>query len=369
MKLVELIEILKKQYPLELAQSWDNVGLLVGDKEQTVKNVLLAVDVTSEVLKEAKRKKTDLILSYHPVIWDGLKKITSDCDKKVVYELIKAGISVYSMHTVIDVIKGGVNDKLAEMVGICNPEPIGDFVESADKFYKFVVFVPADYLGKVSNAAFKAGAGRLGNYSNCGFSCEGSGSFKPLKGSNPAIGELEKTEKVDEVRFECIVKAGFLEKVIETVKNAHPYETPAYDCFREYLPSQKIGLGRMGKLSKPAAVSDIIENIKKITKAEFIGIVGSEKRKVKKAAVCAGSCGDIINSVIQAGCDLYVTGELKHHTALAAQQADLTCLCLSHSVSERFILKDIAKKLRKRTDNISFKVSTKDKDPFEWKQL
>lgn len=370
MKLSKLIDILESEYPPELAQQWDNVGLLIGDRRQDISNVLLTIDITPAVLKEAKRKKADMILSYHPVIWDGLKEVTADSQKSIVFDLIREGISVYSVHTVMDVIDGGVNDGLAEMVGISNPAPIGEFCEAGvERFYKLVVFIPPDSMDKVTAAAFKAGAGRLGNYSHCGFRSKGTGSFKPLQGSNPAVGERGRVEKVDEIRFECLVKESELEDVIDAVVEAHPYEQPAYDCFKEYLPAEKPGLGRMGRVGKPMKLSEILERIKKTTAAEAVGIIGDERKTVKKAAVCAGSCGDIINSVIKAGCDLYVTGELKHHTALAAEQAGLTCICLTHTVSERFILKKIAKNLRGKTEGISFKISTKDKDPFKWKQL
>jgi putative NIF3 family GTP cyclohydrolase 1 type 2 len=153
------------------------------------------------------------------------------------------------------------------------------------------------------------------------------------------------------------------------VKKTHPYETPAFDVFKLYNPHDKFGLGKIGSLEKPMRMNKIIERIKKYTGAKAVGIVGNEKRLVKTAAVCAGSCGKIINSVIANGCDLYVTGELKHHQALAAQEADLTCICLSHTVSERFILTKLAKQLQKQMKQITIKVSKKDADPFKWKEL
>ena len=153
------------------------------------------------------------------------------------------------------------------------------------------------------------------------------------------------------------------------MREAHPYEEPAFDVIKLYNERAKYGLGRIGKLKKAARVSQIIEKVKKATGAKAIGIVGSEKKLVNKAAVCAGSCGKIINTVIAEGCDLYLTGELKHHQALAAQEAGVTCLCLSHTVSERFMLKKLAGQLRGRLGNVKIKVSRKDADPFKWKEL
>ena len=370
MKIKEIAEQIEKIVPLKLAQGWDNVGLLIGDNERNVKNMLLTIDVTKDVLAEAKRLKTDLILSYHPVIWDGLKKITADGQSSVVYDLIRSGTAVFSIHTALDSAIGGVNDGLAEIIGIVDGKPIGDYVDSpAGDNYKLVVFIPIKSVAKVSNAIFAAGAGAIGNYSNCSFEGEGTGSFLPLEGAKPAIGKKGKVEKVAEVRFETIVPAEKLDDCVAAMKKAHPYETPAFDVFKLYGNQNKFGLGRIGRLEKPMRVNKIIERIKKHTGVRAIGIVGEEKRVVKTAAVCAGSCGKIINSVIAAKADLYLTGELRHHHALAAQEAGLTCICLSHSVSERFILRKLAKQLQERIRNVTIKISKKDTDPFTWKKL
>jgi len=370
MKLKEIAEQIEKIVPLKLAQDWDNVGLLIGDAQRSVRTILLTIDITKDVLAEAKRLKTELIISYHPVIWDGLKKITADGPTGVVYDLIRSGIAVFSIHTALDSAIGGVNDGLAEIVGIRNAKPIGDYVSNpANDNYKLVVFVPAKSASKISNAIFAAGAGAIGNYSHCSFQAEGTGSFLPLEGAKPAVGKKGKTEKVAEVRFETIVPAEKLDAVIEAMKKAHPYETPAFDCYKLYNEQDKFGLGRIGKLDKPMQVNKIVERIKKHTGSQAVGIVGDEKRLVKIAAVCAGSCGKIINSVIAARADLYLTGELKHHHALAAQEAGLACICLSHSVSERFILKKFAKELQKQLKPVTIRLSKKDADPFKWKEL
>ncbi|MHC4478280.1 MAG: Nif3-like dinuclear metal center hexameric protein [Planctomycetota bacterium] len=369
MKVEDIASAIEKIVPLGLAQDWDNVGLLVGDPRENVKNILLTIDVTGDVVAEAKRLKTDLIVSYHPVIWDGLKKITTTASSGVVHDLIRSGVAVFSVHTALDSAVGGVNDGLAEMVGIRDAEPIGDYVQPpAGDNYKLVVFIPVDSVPKVSNAIFAAGAGAIGNYSHCGFGAEGQGTFLPQEGAKPAIGKKGRYEKVAEVRFETIVPASRLAGCIDAMISAHPYETPAFDCYKLHNPAQ-FGLGRIGALEKPAKVQQIIERIKQETGAKAAGMVGDQKRLVRKAAVCAGSCGKIINSVIASKADLYVTGELKHHHALAAQEADLTCICLSHTVSERFILKKFAKQLQKQIASVTIRISRKDKDPFNWKEL
>lgn len=370
MKIGKITAEIENVAPPELAQEWDNVGLLIGDSDRDVKNILVTIDVTKEVVAEAKKLKADMILSYHPVIWDGLKKITAQGDGAVVYELIRAGICVYSIHTAFDAAMGGVNDALADVIDIVNAEPIGDYVNSpAGPYYKLIVFVPANDVNEVAEALFSAGAGQIGNYSHCGFQTEGMGTFLPLEGAKPAIGQKGRLEKVDEIKLEAVVPADKVAAVVSAMRRAHPYETPAFDVFRHYDVESKFGLGRIGKLAEPKPLSQIIEKIKKVTGAKAIGIVGPQKRTVKTAAVCAGSCGKIINSVIAQKCDLYLTGELKHHHALAAQEAGVTCICLSHTVSERFALKNLANKLKKRLKNVTIRLSKKDADPFKWKNI
>ncbi|MHC4509565.1 MAG: Nif3-like dinuclear metal center hexameric protein [Planctomycetota bacterium] len=370
MKVKDIALKIEQMYPLGLAQDWDNVGLLVGDPQKAVKDILLTIDVTNDVVAEAKKLNTGLILSYHPVIWDGLKKITAEWPSRVVYELVRSGISVFSIHTALDAAVGGVNDGLAEMVGIVEGKPIGDYVQyPAGDNYKLAVFVPAESLAGVSNAVFAAGAGAIGNYSHCGFGAQGTGTFLPQQGAKPAIGRKGRLQKVAEIRFEAIVPGQSLAEVIAAVKKAHPYETPAFDIFKLYNPQTQFGLGRIGDLGRPTRLTRIVERIRDVTGAKAVGVIGPENRLVKRAAVCAGSCGPIINSVIAAGADLYLTGELKHHQALAAQEAGLTCICLSHTVSERFILKKIAKQLQKRLKGIKIRTSKKDADPFKWKNV
>ncbi len=370
MKIEDVARRIEEMYPLELAQDWDNVGLLIGDPQENVRNVLLTIDVTNDVVTEAKKLKIDLIVSYHPVIWDGLKKITARWPTRAVYELIRCGISVFSIHTALDAAIGGVNDGLAEIVGIVDGKPIGDYVAyPAGDNYKLVVFVPVESAAEVSNAIFAAGAGAIGNYSHCGFGAGGTGTFLPQKGAKPSIGRRGKLEKVTEVRFETIVPADRLEVVIAAMKKAHPYETPAFDVFKLHNSQTPFGLGRIGELARPVRIARIIKKIKKVTGARAIGLIGDENKLVRRAAVCAGTCGQIINSVIAAKADLYLTGELKHHQALAAQEAGLTCICLSHTVSERFILKKIGKQLQNRIKGIRIRISKKDADPFKWKTV
>jgi dinuclear metal center YbgI/SA1388 family protein len=370
MKAKDIAGVVEKIAPLGLAQSWDNVGLLVGDPERPLRNVLLTIDVTQAVVAEARELHTDLILSYHPIIWDGLKRVRTDDRSSVVYELIRSDIAVFSIHTALDAVAGGVNDGLAEILGIQDAKPLGDYVEySPQENYKLVVFVPVNALAEVANAVFAAGAGWIGNYRNCGFRTEGTGTFLPLEGARPAIGRQGKLEQVQEARFETIVPADRVQAVVEAMKKAHPYEVPAFDIFQLFDYASRFGLGRIGPLAEPLRLNQVIERVKRRTGAKAVGLVGDQKRVVRTAAVCAGTCGEILSRVIAAGADLYLTGELKHHQALAAQEAGLTCVCLSHTVSERFILKKVARQVKEHASGLTVRISRKDADPFTWKNI
>ncbi|MHC5086171.1 MAG: Nif3-like dinuclear metal center hexameric protein [Planctomycetota bacterium] len=367
MKIKEIARAVEEIAPLGLAQDWDNVGLLVGDPVKNIKNILLTIDTTQAVFTEAKAQKIDLILAYHPIIWNGLKRVTTEGETAHIYELIKSGISVFCIHTALDVAAGGVNDALADILGIENTKPIGDIVaDPAGPQYKIITFVPQNDVNKVANALYVAGAGAIGNYSHCGFQSDGIGTFKPLAGSNPTIGKRGKVETVSEIKLETVVPSDKVAGVLAALRASHPYETPAFDVFQHCDIENKIGLGRIGNLKKPLSMQKAIANIKAATGCKAVGIVGPAKRTIQKAAVCAGSCGKILNTVIAAESDLYLTGELKHHQALAAQEAGLTCICLSHTVSERFALKNLAKQLKKRLKKVTIRISQKDRDPFTW---
>ncbi len=369
MKILKFINIVNEIAPLAIAQSWDNVGLLVGDAGSEIEAVMLAVDVTNAVVDEAVSKGCNTILSYHPVIWEPLKSVTAQGPKPIVYRLAREGINVISIHTALDAAAGGVNDGLAAAVGLVGAEPIGDYVSQAgEDMYKLVVFVPVEHLNALSEAVFLAGAGSLGNYRFCSFTANGTGTFLPTECANPSIGKKGSLEKVDEARFETLVHQSRLSDVVAAMKLAHPYEEPAFDIIKLSLLEKRLGIGRIGKLVPKRKLDDIVADIKRVTGAETIGFVGREVKSVKTAAVCAGACGSILNKVIAAGCELYVTGELKHHEAIAARENGLLCLCLGHSVSERFILASLMERIGGKC-NVKMVLSRKDEDPFKWRQV
>ena len=377
MKLKDITASLEELAPLDLAEPWDNVGLLAGDYDRPVRTVLLTIDLTSAVFAEAVSKKVELIVSYHPPIFEPIERLVAGCGAKpFLYEALRRGMAIYSPHTALDAVKGGVNDCLAEIVGISDPSPISRAATVVDKFYKFVVFVPASDLEKVSEAVFSAGAGRIGGagkhkhehkYTKCSFRSEGTGTFQCGEQSNPTIGRPGSFEQVAELRLETIVPADSLTAVTKAMLSAHSYEEPAFDIVPLAEPGVSTGMGRFGDLESPQSVDELVSRIKKSLKIDLVGLIGNRRGRLRRAAVCAGSGGTIFREAIRHGCDFYLTGELKHHHALELQESSVTAVCLGHSVSERFMLQKLARRLSGRCGGIKFVVSRKDRDPFTWR--
>ncbi len=372
MKLHTISETLNDIAPLSLAEEWDNVGLLTGDPEQTVNSVMLTIDLTADVFAEAREAHVDLLLAYHPPIWEPLKRVVAGREPSpLLYELIRSQIAVYSFHTALDAVQGGVNDILAAVVGITQPRPLVPKTAETGRHCKLIVFVPEPDLVRVSEAMFAAGAGNIGaagTYSKCSFRTLGIGTFECGSESDPHIGKPGSFEQVDEYRLETIVPGELLDAVVRAMRESHPYEEVAFDIIPLLDGPTSQGLGRWGDLESPIKINDLLQTIKKELKVKALGLIGSSKGKAGRAAVCAGSCGKILHQVIRHQCDFYLTGELSHHDALKLQAAGVTTVCVSHSNSERIALKTIAGRLKQVHPDISFQLSRCDRDPFHWVQ-
>jgi len=368
MKLKKITNILDEIAPPNLAQDWDNVGLLAGDYNQNIKKVMLTVDMTTEVFAEAKAAKVDLLIAYHPPIWEPIKQVVADCGPSpLLYAAIRSGMAIYALHTALDSVRGGINDLLAQIVGIKNPQPLQ--AVRGEKMCKLVVFLPESDLTRVSEAIFATGAGNVGEkgkYSKCSFRCRGVGTFQCGRSSNPTIGKPGRFEQVDELRLETVVPQEKIAVVTAAMLGAHSYEEVAYDIIPLLEAPADIGLGRFGDLEEPTTVVALTEKIKKALKVKTAGLIGPARRQVKRAAVGAGSCGTLLRQVIKQNCNFYLTGELKHHHALELQAAGLTTLCVGHSHSERIILPRIAQRLRRSFPGLTVTLSRKDRDPFTW---
>ena len=360
MRLQELVSAMEQIAPTRYAESWDNVGLLVGDPEQAIRRAMLTIDYTADVADEAREAKCDAIIAYHPPIFDALKRVTGG---SLIFDAIRRGLAIYSPHTALDVAEGGTNDMLADALMLVDRKPL-KLSETKATQYKLVTFVPADALGKVSDALFKAGAGRIGKYSSCSFRSLGTGTFFGEEGANPTVGQSGKLEEAAEIRLEMVVPINRIDEIVRALKQSHPYEEPAFDLVQLAAPPEGKGLGRVGKLPGDATAEMLLNHVKRELEIDHLLVAGDVTRVVKRAAVCAGACGNLLNDAISQKCDLYLTGEMRHHDALKATKAGMVVACTLHSNSERAVLKRLRDALGQRLPGLECRLSLRDRDPF-----
>lgn len=325
--------------PFSTAESWDNSGLLIGDGELPVARALLVLDLTAPVLEEAVKLGADLIITHHPAIFKPLSQITGG---SVIYRAVKAGISVISAHTNLDLAVGGVNDALAARLGLSALRPLRP--ETPRPWYKVAVFVPAGSAEAVYRAMSEAGAGRLGKYSHCAFLANGEGRFLPREGAHPAVGSVGRLESVKETRVEMICPPGALDTVLRAMRAAHPYEEPGYDVFEDHAVKDSLSLGRLGELKTPLPPGAFASLVKDRLGAAGIRYVQG-RESISAVAVCGGSGAELLRHAIGAGAQALVTGEGKHHLWLEAADAGLTLVDAGHFATENVVIEPLRDKL------------------------
>lgn len=342
MKLKEIIAIIEATYPTKLAESWDNVGLMVGDTEKEIKKVLVSIEANEAIINEAIKEQVDLIVTHHPFIFKGIKKVTTqDIKGRLLHTLIKNEIAIYSMHTNFDIAADGLNDYFMELMGFKTTELLE--ITSTEDLYKLVVYVPKSHEEEVRSAMSQAGAGAIGNYSDCTFHLQGVGHFKPLSGANPYIGNVDSLEHVEEVRIESTVREPYLNAVIKAMLKVHPYETVAYDVIKLHNTGCEYGIGRMAQLSEKMNLEELAALIKERLAMKVIRVVGDLKHSIQKVAVVTGSGSQYISMAIRKGADVLITGDLKYHEAQDAIDAGMCVIDCNHFESED-IFKDVMKR-------------------------
>jgi dinuclear metal center YbgI/SA1388 family protein len=346
-KCKDIVDLLEEIAPSSLAEEWDNTGLLLGSLQADIRKVMVCLDVTSEIVDKAVEKNIDMIVSHHPIIFKGLKKINQDEYKgNIIYKLIKNEISVLCAHTNLDLADGGVNVCLAEILELNEVENLKQ--HRTEQLYKIVVFVPEDSIDIVRDAMSATGAGWIGNYSDCSFMTKGTGTFRPLKNSNPYIGSQGKLEKVMEYRLETVVPRKNLNKVISSMISAHPYEEVAYDVYRLELSDSRYGFGKVGNLEKPLSLESFIRLVKEKLGIRHLKVVGEAKDAIKRVAVFSGSFDGDIKSVLAHKADVLVAGDIKYHTAVEALENGLCIIDAGHFETERIIVPKIVEIIKDR---------------------
>jgi dinuclear metal center YbgI/SA1388 family protein len=362
----EIIQLFEQFAPKHLAMEGDRIGLQIGTLNKPVKKVMIALDILEEVIDEAVAEEVDLIIAHHPPLYRPLKQIITDqAQGRIIEKCMKHHIAIYAAHTNLDIANGGVNDWLAEALGLEHVDVLIPTYEEPLK--KLVVYVPETHADLVREAIGNAGAGHIGNYSHCTFNGRGIGTFLPLEGANPFIGKSGTLEQVEEVRIETIVPASLQNKVISAMLKAHPYEEVAYDIYPLENKGKVFGLGRIGRLPEAMTLGEFAEHVKKALDVPAVRVVGHLQDTVRKVAVVGGDGNKYISQAKLAGADVYVTGDVYYHVAHDAMMLGLNIVDPGHNVEKvmkqgvaRFLENAFAKQQFATTVCIS-KVHT---DPF-----
>ncbi|HUV05259.1 MAG TPA: Nif3-like dinuclear metal center hexameric protein [Armatimonadota bacterium] len=337
MKLSDIIRILEEIAPPEYAEPDDAIGLQVGDPDQEVRRVIVTVDVTPAVISEAVRTSADLLVAHHPVIdvkYAPLRSVRLDVyPQSLVYRLVNAGTALYVMHTNYDAAKGGINDVLAERLGVVDTKVLEPTY--AGKMFKLVTFVPAEAVDAVRDALAEAGAGVIGNYTHCSFQSPGTGTFEPMPGAEPYVGKIGELERTPEFRLEVLVPEGSLHDTISAMVAAHPYEEVAYDVYPLWNKGEEFGLGRYGRLRTPMTFDGLCEMVRDVLEVEDLRVSGDPDASVETVALLGGGAGSRIELAHSKGVDVYVTGDVNHHQFLLAKALGLNVIDATHFRTER----------------------------------
>lgn len=357
MDIKRVIKYLEDWLPKATAWKSDNIGLQVGNPQNRVSNILLALELNNKVLHQAIKKKSNLIITHHPFIFTPLKNLNfqNNSTSQLIKELIKNDITLYSAHTNLDYAKEGVSFELAKQLQLHN---INFLNTQTNNEYKLVVYIPEQNVKVVSEAIFSAGGGIIGEYSECSVRNTVTGTFKGSSLSKPTVGKANNLELVDEVRLEVLVSSWKLDKVVEAMKLAHPYEEPAFDIIVLKNRSNNYGAGAIGELEMSMNTNKFLAHIKSSLKTDGIKYTLGNKSKIKKVAVCGGSCSDLVGSAVSAKADAFITSDVKYHTFQDAEN-EIMLIDAGHYETERPVLSAVKRKLDDflRKSNSDIKVS------------
>jgi dinuclear metal center YbgI/SA1388 family protein len=362
----DIIAIMECIAPSRFAESWDNVGLQLGDGSWKVERIRVALDPLPEVIERACNDNIDLVITHHPLIFRPLKSLNvSTTIGKIIQMALENKTAVFSAHTNLDSVKGGINDFLAEKLELKNTKVLQK-AEEDDKC-KLVIFVPEKHQREVLTSLFALGGGQIGNYDCCSFTSTGRGTFRPHKDAKPFCGTPGKLNEVNESRIETIVAEKDLLKILEGVKKIHPYEVPAYDVY-PLINTESIGLGRVGELKSCMILKDFAMFVKETLNISLIKISGDSELKVEKVAVCSGSGSGLMKSFLASSAQCYISGDMHYHDARDAQALNRGLLDIGHFASEHIMVQMLVQRLRMLMEEKNVRVLVDacdlEKDPF-----
>ncbi|MBY0111429.1 MAG: Nif3-like dinuclear metal center hexameric protein [Phycisphaerales bacterium] len=375
MQVADLVRVMETIAPLSFAEPWDRVGLHVGRLRSPLRlPIVLTIDLNEAVLAEAEKAGAGAIVAYHPPIWEPLKRLTDMSPKeRLLLRAAELGIAIYSPHTALDAVPGGMTDWLCEGLGEVEGKVPGDCralkshsSRPATAEVKLVTFVPLSEVEKVRNSLATAGAGIIGAYTVCSFASPGTGTFFGDESSHPSVGRRGTLESVSELRLEMVCSKAALPLAIETLRQFHPYEEPPIDVY-ELLPkpTRGIGSGRRVALDHPAPLRVLAERLKKHIGRSVVRVAAADLDKpVSVIGVCCGAGAELASVASSEGCEVFVTGEMRHHEVTACLDRGLSIILGEHTSTERGYLPRLAKKIESLLPGSRCLVSQRDVDPL-----
>ncbi|TLP81073.1 Nif3-like dinuclear metal center hexameric protein [Maribacter sp. ACAM166] len=363
MTINHITQILEDFAPLSYAEDFDNVGLLVGDASTELTGVLVTLDTLENVVDEAITKNCNLIVSFHPIIFGGLKKITGkNYVERVVIKAIQNNIAIYAIHTALDNSPKGVNAKICEVLNLTNTNIL---IPQKNTLKKLTTYIPLDSVEKVREVLFNAGAGKIGNYSNCSFSTEGKGTYKAHDNANPVKGIIGETHTEKEVMLTCIFGKADEHTIVNSLIESHPYEEVAYDIQTLDNTNAYIGIGMIGELKKEVSEKEFLNDLKLKMKTQMVRHSKLLNKPIKKIAVLGGSGAFAIGAAKAAGADVFITADLKYHQFYEAEN-QMVLADIGHFETEQFTKNLLVDYLTKKIPNFAIHLSESITNPINY---
>lgn len=363
MKLAEITNFLESIAPLNYQEDYDNSGLIVGNTNDEINAALVALDCTEQIVDEAIAKNCNLIITHHPIVFKGLKKFNGKTYvERVVLKAIKNNIALYAIHTNLDHVAHGVSAEICKRLGIVNAKILAP---KNNLLKKLVTFCPTAQANELRNALFTAGAGHIGNYSDCSFNVNGTGTFKGGDGANPYVGEIGLQHQEAEVRIETIFKVQDERKVLLALLENHPYEEVAYDIYPLANKLENVGAGMVGWLPQEMEVNDFLHHVKDKMQTKVIRHTALLAKKIKKVAVCGGSGSFLLKDAIAAGADAFITADFKYHEFFDAENKLIIC-DIGHYESEQFTSNLLIDNIQEKFPNFAIRLTEHNTNPINY---
>lgn len=363
MKIAEVISYLEQLVPKSMQETYDNSGLLIGDKSNEVKGVLVCLDCTPEIVQEAISKGCNLIIAHHPIIFKGLKKLSGNgYVEQTVIDCIKNDISLYAAHTNLDNYDQGVNKEIGERLGLLNLKVLRP---KSDVLCTLDVFVPEEFAAALSTALFAAGAGKIGNYEECHFYTKGTGTYMPIDGANPTEGTLNVRSTVTEIKMQFLVSIHRLNEVLVAMKANHPYEEVAHNILPLMNENQTEGSGMIGELAQSMDEQEFLIMLKNTFQCACIRHTKKLNKPIRKVAYCGGSGSFLLQDARVKGADIFITGDFKYHEFFDAEE-DLMIADIGHYESEQFTVNLLADIIKKKFANFAVHLTGINTNPINY---